>query len=108
MAQTQTLKTYVKNINVFYNNEGVIVSADVPSRSRKNIIHYTRIILDPLDLKIIKETCSCEGYTFRKKCWHLKMLEQLISSDEEIKEKIESTREMSIFYSDHSDVANWG
>lgn len=56
-------------------------------------------------MKIIKESCSCEAGSFGKKCWHLKVLEQLIAS-EEVKEKVEKARNelMQI----EEDIASWG
>jgi len=62
--------------------EGVIISADVQSRTRRDVTHYSRIVLDPLSLKVVKATCSCEAGSFGKKCWHLKTLEQLMASEE--------------------------
>jgi hypothetical protein len=48
--------------------EGVVVAGDVESKSRKGLLHYTRIVLDPLSLKAVKATCSCEAGSFGKKC----------------------------------------
>ncbi|MBB5255295.1 hypothetical protein HNQ62_003070 [Sulfurisphaera ohwakuensis] len=61
--------------------EGVIVSAEIQSRTRKDVTHYSRIVLDPLSLKVIKATCSCEAGSFGRKCWHIKTLEELVKTD---------------------------
>jgi len=99
-------KSYVKRLDVFYTlGEGVVVAGDVESKSRKGLLHYTRIVLDPLTMKIVKESCSCEAGAFHRKCWHLKVLEQLTSS-EEIKEKIEKARQEMLAVEE--DIASWG
>jgi len=96
----------IKRIDVFYTlGEGVIISADVQSRTRRDVTHYSRIVLDPLTMKIVKESCSCEAGAFHRKCWHLKVLEQLISS-EEIKEKIEKARQEMLAVEE--DIVSWG
>ena len=106
MISTQIPKSYVKRLDVFYTlGEGVVVAGDVESKSRKGLLHYTRIVLDPLTMKIVKESCSCEAGSFRKKCWHLKTLEQLMAS-EEIKEKIEKARQEMMQIEE--DIASWG
>ena len=70
---------FIKRVNIFCNAEGIVVSADIESRSRLGMMHYTRVVLDPLTLKVVKETCSCEGYTFNGRCWHIELLEKLIN-----------------------------
>ena len=79
-------RTYLKNVNVTHNSSGIIVSADVLSRSRAGLLHYTRIVINPKTNEIVKASCDCEGFTFRKKCWHLYFLKALINS--ELKEKV--------------------
>jgi len=99
-------KSMIKRIDVFYTlGQGIVISADVQSRTRKDLIHYSRITIDPISLKIVKESCSCEAGAFHRKCWHLKVLEQLISS-EEIKEKIEKARQEMMQIEE--DIASWG
>ncbi|MFP3203644.1 MAG: SWIM zinc finger family protein [Sulfolobus sp.] len=108
MAQTQTqnLKSMIEKTYITYSlGEGVIFSADIKSRSRKDLVHYSRIVLDPMSLKIVKATCSCEAFAFHKKCWHLKLLEKLLTS-EEFKEKIENAAKEIMRIED--DIANWG
>ena len=85
--------------------EGVIISADVQSRTRRDVTHYSRIVLDPLSLKVVKATCSCEAGSFGKKCWHLKTLEQLMAS-EELRERIEKARQEMMQIEE--DIASWG
>ncbi|EHP70458.1 SWIM zinc finger-containing protein [Metallosphaera yellowstonensis MK1] len=84
--------------------EGVVVAGDVESKSRKGLLHYTRIVLDPLSLKVVKATCSCEAGSFGKKCWHLKTLEQMIK--EELRERIEKARQEMMQIEE--DIASWG
>jgi len=76
----------LKRVNITHNSSGIIVSADIPSRSRPSLSHYTRLVIDPETNEIIKYSCDCEGFTFRKKCWHLYLLKGLINS--ELKEKV--------------------
>ena len=98
-------KSMIKRIDVFYVlSEGIIVSADVQSRTRKDLIHYSRITIDPISLKIVKESCSCEAGSFGKKCWHLKTLEQMIK--EELRERIEKARQEMMQIEE--DIASWG
>ncbi|WP_062088596.1 hypothetical protein [Sulfolobus acidocaldarius] len=99
-------KSMIKRIDVFYTlGQGIVISADVQSRTRRDVTHYSRIVLDPLTMKIVKESCSCEAGAFHRKCWHLKVLEQLISS-EEIKEKIEKAGQEMMQIEE--DIASWG
>ena len=94
MTSTQITKSYVKRLDVFYTvGEGIIVSADIQSRSREGLLHYTRLVLDPLTMKIAKASCDCEGYAFRGYCWHIQTLRQLVDSDEKVREKIMKVKE---------------
>jgi hypothetical protein len=99
MAQTQT--PFIKQIYVTYNGQGIIVSADIQSKSRPNITHYTRVIINPISMRIYKASCDCEGFTHRRKCWHIEALKQEISN---IREEIEKVKEES----SHDDIASWG
>ncbi|ABP94315.1 MULTISPECIES: hypothetical protein [Metallosphaera] len=93
MISAQIPKNPIKRLDVFYTlGEGVIVSADIESKSRKDVVHYTRIVLDPLSLKVIKTSCDCEGYTFRRHCWHIETLKQLLN-DTKVKEEVEKAKE---------------
>ncbi|MFP3203377.1 MAG: SWIM zinc finger family protein [Sulfolobus sp.] len=106
MISTQIPKNPIKRLDVFYTlGQGIVISADVQSRTRRDVTHYSRITIDPISLKIVKESCSCEAGSFGKKCWHLKTLEQLMAS-EEIKEKIEKAR--SEMLAVEEDIASWG
>ena len=69
-------------------------------------MHYTRIVLDPLTMKITKASCDCEGYTFRHNCWHIKTLEQMIKEDRELRERIEKARQEMMQIEE--DIASWG
>jgi hypothetical protein len=90
-AKAQILKSYIKSINVFDSSMGVIISADINSKSRPGISHYSRIIIDPMNDKIIKSSCDCEAFSFRKSCWHLELLEYLAKT--EYKNEIEKAKE---------------
>jgi len=100
-------KSYVKRLDVFYVlSEGIIVSADIQSKSRKDLTHYTRLVLDSLTLNLVKYSCDCEGYTFRQHCWHIKTLEQMIKEDRELRERIEKARQEMMQIEE--DIASWG
>jgi len=43
-------------------------------------------MIDPKTSEIVKLSCDCEGFTFRKKCWHLYLLKGLIQTD--LKEEV--------------------
>ncbi|ACP55419.1 hypothetical protein [Saccharolobus islandicus] len=100
-------KSYVKRTSVFYTlGEGIVVSADIQSKSRTNLTHYTRIVLDPLSLKVVKSSCDCEGYTFRHHCWHVEALKQLVASDEKVREEVMKAKEEMLQV--EADIASWG
>jgi len=106
MISTQTpSKSYVKRLDIFYVlSEGIVVTGDVESKSRKGLLHYTRIVLDPLTLKITGASCDCEGFTFRGKCWHIETLKQLAST--ELREGVEKARQEMMRIEE--DIASWG
>ena len=84
MAQTPNqIQTHI----TYTLGQGVIISADIPSKSRANLIHYTRLVIDPVDLKIKNYSCDCEGFTFRGKCWHIETLKKIAFT--KLKEEIE-------------------
>ena len=94
MTSTQTPKNYVKRLDVFYTvGEGIIISADIESRSREGLLHYTRLVLDPLTMKVARASCDCEGFAFRGHCWHIQTLKQLVDSDERVKEEVMKVKE---------------
>jgi len=85
--QTMT-QNQIKQVNITYTlGQGVIVSADIPSKSRKGLTHYTRLVIDPIDFTVTNYSCDCEGFTFRGKCWHIETLKKLAFT--ELKEEIE-------------------
>ena len=48
--QHKPLNKLRKNVRRFYTlGEGVVVAGDVERKSRKGLLHYTRIVLDPLE-----------------------------------------------------------
>jgi len=69
-------------------------------------LHYTRIIIDPLSLNIVKATCDCEGFTFRQHCWHIETLKQLEVSDERGREEVMKAKEELMRIEE--DIASWG
>jgi len=105
MISTQIPKNPIKRLDVFYTlGEGIVVSADIQSKSRKGLLHYTRIVLDPLTMKITKASCDCEASAFGKKCWHIKTLEELVKTD--LKKEVEKVREEMLAVEE--DIASWG
>jgi hypothetical protein len=105
MISTQIPKNPIKRLDVFYVlSEGIIVSADIQSKSRKDLTHYTRLVLDPETLNLVKYSCDCEGFTFRHHCWHIKTLEQMIK--EELRERIEKARQEMMQIEE--DITSWG
>ncbi|WP_048052711.1 hypothetical protein [Saccharolobus islandicus] len=100
-------KSMIKRIDIFYVlSEGIIVSADIQSKSRKDLTHYTRLVLDPLTLNLVKYSCDCEGYTFRHHCWHIETLKQLVVSDERVREEVMKAKEELMRIEE--DIASWG
>ncbi|WP_016731963.1 hypothetical protein [Saccharolobus islandicus] len=107
MISTQIPKNPIKRLDVFYTlGEGVVVAGDIESKSRKGLLHYTRIVLDPLSLKVVKSSCDCEGYTFRHHCWHVEALKQLVASDEKVREEVMKAKEEMLQV--EADIASWG
>nr|WP_011229463.1 SWIM zinc finger family protein [Sulfolobus sp. NOB8H2]CAA09151.1 hypothetical protein [Sulfolobus sp. NOB8H2] len=99
-------KSYVKRTSVFYVlSEGIVVAGDIQSKSRANLVHYTRLVLDPITLKVTKASCDCEGFTFRGKCWHIETLKQLLN-DTKVKEEVEKVRQEMMQLEE--DIASWG
>jgi hypothetical protein len=81
----------IKNINVALTMDHfILISGDIKSKTR-DIYHYTRLILDPIKMTVVKQSCDCEGFTYRKKCWHLETLKVLTKS--QLKDEIERKRE---------------
>ncbi|WWQ61874.1 hypothetical protein V6M85_14080 (plasmid) [Sulfolobus tengchongensis] len=104
--QIQIPKNPVRRINVFYSlSEGVVVAVDIESRSRKGLLHYTRVILDPRSKRITNYSCDCEGFTFRRKCWHVEYVKETINR-KEINERIEEEAKKLLEIED--EIANWG
>ncbi len=71
-----------------YRCRRIIVSADIQSKSREGLLHYTRLVMDPLTMEIIRASCDCEGFVFKGRCWHIETLKQLIDSDQRVREEI--------------------
>jgi hypothetical protein len=99
----QYLKSYVKSVNVVPTSMGLIITADVKSRSRPSISHYTRIVIDPLNGEVVKASCSCEGFTFGKECWHVKILKEMAKN--EFVNELEKARQAKLKLID--DALNW-
>jgi len=105
MAQNQTQNPITRTSVHFTLGEGIVVSADVQSKTRRGLTHYTRIVLDPLNLEVVKATCDCEGFTFRGKCWHIETLKQLIMS--ELKEEVEKVKDQMLKFEEET-MRDWG
>ncbi|QXJ30356.1 hypothetical protein [Saccharolobus shibatae] len=106
MISAQIPKNPIKRLDVFYVlSEGIVIAVDIESKSRKGLLHYTRIVLDPLSLKVEKATCDCEGYSFRRHCWHIETLKQLLN-DIKVREEVEKAREEMMAIEE--DIASWG
>nr|WP_054846335.1 hypothetical protein [Sulfuracidifex tepidarius] len=104
---TQIPKSYVERTSVFYTlGEGIVISADIQSKSKANLVHYTRVVLDPLTMKVMKSGCDCEGYTFRRHCWHIETLKQSVASDEKVREEVMKAKEELMRIEE--DIARWG
>jgi|GEM_PF-1699354 hypothetical protein len=62
-------KSMIRGTSVFYTlGEGIIISTDIQSRTRKDLVHYSRIVIDPESLKTVRESCDCEAGAFHRKC----------------------------------------
>lgn len=42
-----------------------------PSTSRRGLFHYVMLIDDPDNPAMQKLICSCEGYSYHGRCWHI-------------------------------------
>jgi hypothetical protein len=105
MAQTQQNKKYIQQVHITYTlGQGVIVSADFQSKSRPGITHYARIIIDPIDFTVTKASCDCEGFTFKRKCWHIQTLKEITFT--ELKEEVEKMAKEELEV--EGDIASWG
>jgi len=99
----QYLKSYIKSVNVVPTSLGLIISADIRSKSRPGVTHYTRIVVDPLKGEVVKASCSCEGFTFKKECWHIKVLKEM--AKDEFANELEKARQAELKLID--DALNW-
>ena len=52
------------------------VLAVIRSRSRPGLLHTAQAYVTPQG--VYKVSCDCEGFTFRKKCWHTELLKKLV------------------------------
>ena len=52
------------------------IVALVRSRSRPGLLHTAQAYVTPKG--VYKVSCDCEGFTFRKKCWHTELLKKIV------------------------------
>ncbi|MCQ4345535.1 MAG: hypothetical protein RXQ70_05105 [Sulfolobaceae archaeon] len=91
---SETLKYPIKRVDVFHVlSKGIVVSADIRSKSKKDLTHHVGLVLDPLTLKVVKYSYDYEGYTFRHHYWRIWTLERMIKEDNELRERIGKTRQ---------------
>jgi hypothetical protein len=38
-------------------------------------------VIDPLKNDVVKASCNCEGFTFKKECWHIKVLKEMVKDE---------------------------
>ena len=51
------------------------IVAEFRSQTRAGLVHITQLFVTPSG--VTKASCSCEGYTFRKKCKHVEFLKSI-------------------------------
>ena len=49
--------------------------AEFKSQTRAGLVHITQLFVTPNG--VAKASCSCEGFTFRKKCKHVEFLKSI-------------------------------
>ena len=64
-------------VNVFHTSYGVVYSAEIPSRSRSGLKHYTRAVV--YNGGYVSFTCDCEAFAMKRECWHIKLLKNMLS-----------------------------
>ena len=83
MNQTETNKlsspfSFVKEMHISVHDGYVHIVAVVQSKSRPWMAHVVQAYVSK---KGVKASCDCEGFTFRKKCWHVQWLLSIINQD---------------------------
>jgi hypothetical protein len=73
-----------------------------PSSSRKGIFHYVTVYKDG------SVKCSCEGFSFNKKCWHIDALPICMEKDPKdfVPGRMVTPRTCS-FVADHEGEHSW-
>ncbi len=60
----------VVQANVKYlEGSAVFVGLELRSKSREGLTHKTRLVIRGSE--ILARSCTCEGWEYRKRCWHM-------------------------------------
>ena len=77
-------------ISILENDRRVDVLMETSSRTREGVVHTTHVICGA---KGCKKSCSCEGFTFRQDCIHVKVAEYLAKKEyEELLHELEGNQ----------------
>lgn len=84
MNQTEMNKlsspfSFVKEMHISVHDGYVHIIAVVQSKSRPWMEHIVQAYVSKKG--VVKASCDCEGFTFRKKCWHVQWLLSIINQD---------------------------
>jgi hypothetical protein len=69
----------------------VFVQAQVQSRSSPNEYHITKIEIDAETKELSYSYCTCKGFGFRKRCYHIDLLKDFVINN--YKDEIEKAKE---------------
>lgn len=66
------------NMKISVHEGYVHIVSEIRSHSRPGLVHIAQVYVAP-GKGVVKYSCDCEGFTFKKKCWHTQLLLSLVS-----------------------------
>jgi hypothetical protein len=72
-------------------NGKLFVQAEVQSRSNPNEYHITKIKIDAETKELSYSYCTCKGFEFRKRCYHVDLLKEFVLNN--YKDELEKAKE---------------
>jgi len=87
-----TQNPQIKVVSVSADHDGkVFVQAEVQSRSNPKEFHITKIEVDAETEELVYSYCSCKGFEYRKRCYHVDLLKEFVLNN--YKDELEKAKE---------------